>query len=180
MRNKRSALSSIFSPEELAENAGIVRLGDRFGNPVLSSSGTGASLSFGDITKGATNFTVDALALKNASRASDKVLNQSPKAAPKIRDVSPKLKELPARTASAALAMPAPNPKDAKNEKKGPEMWASNGARILLQNGISESEIEDLKKTKRGQALLIEASDAKPGSVRMESVLKQIRTAGGQ
>ncbi len=51
MCTKKSALTTVFGPSELVENAGLVRLGDRFGSPVLSSSGTGASLSFQDIYK---------------------------------------------------------------------------------------------------------------------------------
>jgi len=181
MRNKRSALSSIFTPDELAENAGLVRLGDRFGNPVLSSSGTGASISFGDLTKSATNLTVDSIALRNANKAASKALDQAPKTPTKIRDVSPQLKSLPARTASAALAMPSSANKDASTEKKGPEKWVNDGARVLLENGVSSKDIESLKQTKQGRNLLIEASDAKPGSVRMDGVLKKIRTAqGGQ
>ena len=52
MRNRRNVLESLFSPEELVEFGEIVKLGDRFGSPVLSSSGTGASNLFRDLAKG--------------------------------------------------------------------------------------------------------------------------------
>ena len=66
----------------------------------------------------------------------------------------------------------------AENEKptKGPDKWVNVGAETLQQSGISEDQIEQLKKSKSGRDLLIEASDAKPNSKRIESVIKRIRT----
>ena len=62
----------------------------------------------------------------------------------------------------------------------GPERWISRGAERLTAEGISKEEIENLQSTKQGRALLIEASDAKPNSKRLESVLRRLRTATSQ
>lgn len=46
---KKEQLLNVFSPEELKEVDDILRLGDRAGSPVLSSSGTGASNMFSNL-----------------------------------------------------------------------------------------------------------------------------------
>lgn len=46
MRNKQSAISAMFSANEINEIGDLVRLGDRIGQPVLSTSGTGRSNVF--------------------------------------------------------------------------------------------------------------------------------------
>lgn len=77
-----------------------------------------------------------------------------------------------------------PTLKAAENDRptKGPEKWVLDGIDKLNQAGIPAEELEALRGTKQGRNLLIEASDATPGSKRMESVLKRIRiaSAGGQ
>lgn len=179
MRTKKNSLSAIFTPEELAESAGLVRLGDRFGSPVLSSSGTGASLSFQDLYQVPTNLSVDALAISNANRAANKATQKATEQIPEkaMRDVSPTLKQLPTKAAGALAGDSYTG-----EPKKGPEKWVSTGANKLNQAGISQDIIDSLRQSKQGRDLLIEASDASPGSKRMESVLKRIRTAnqGGQ
>lgn len=52
MRNKRVVLDNLFEPNELKDFIDVVRLGDRYGNPILSTSGTGASNAFRDIYEG--------------------------------------------------------------------------------------------------------------------------------
>lgn len=52
MRNKRNVLESLFEPEEIVAFGELVKLGDRFGSAVLSSSGTGASNLFSNLLKG--------------------------------------------------------------------------------------------------------------------------------
>lgn len=70
----------------------------------------------------------------------------------------------------------------AQNErpKKGPEKWVLDGIDKLNQAGIPAQDLEALRASKQGRDLLIEASDAAPGSKRMESVLRRIRTATAQ
>lgn len=172
MRNKKSALSSIFSQDELIENAGLVRLGDRFGAPVLSSSGTGASLSWQDLYQVPTNISIDALALRNANNAAKKTINQNAtqsatKMSTAIKDVTPTLKELPVKAAGAMLG----------TTEKGYDKWASDGAQKLQQHdsAFSKDQIEQLKNTKKGRDLLIRASYLKPKSKAMDNLIGQIK-----
>ena len=46
LRQKKDIISSLYSPEELKDVAELLKLGQRMGDPVLSSSGTGASNQF--------------------------------------------------------------------------------------------------------------------------------------
>jgi hypothetical protein len=52
LRSKKNVLGAILEPNEIDEIASLIRLGDRFGQPVLSTSGTGASGLFSDLAKG--------------------------------------------------------------------------------------------------------------------------------
>lgn len=71
VRNKKDVIESILDPNEIDDLSDIIRLGDRFGVAVMSTSGTGASNIFKDvysaIQQGVTN---DAFiqALKNRAR----------------------------------------------------------------------------------------------------------------
>lgn len=49
MRTKKNVVDNLLDPEEAIEIAELLRLGDRFGTPVLSTSGTGASNALRDI-----------------------------------------------------------------------------------------------------------------------------------
>lgn len=168
MRGKRSALTTVFTPDELVENAGLVRLGDRFGNPVLSTSGTGASISFHDLYKVPANISVDALAIRNANKAAQR--SAQPLSPPRVRDVSPRLKEIPAKVGGVV----------ASSEVKGPEKWANDGAQKIKQHdsSLSPKVLDELKKTKKGRDLLIQASDLKPGTPAMDRMLRKIKAHG--
>lgn len=66
--------------------------------------------------------------------------------------------------------------------KKGHQKWMSDGGKKLMEHdsaSIDEKEIEKLKKTKKGQDLLIHASGLTPGSKAMEKVMEKIRSASG-
>jgi len=52
LRNKKNVAKELFEPQELKQISELLQLGDRFGNPVLSSSGTGGSNKFMDLIKG--------------------------------------------------------------------------------------------------------------------------------
>lgn len=52
LRGKKNALSVLFEPDELNQIDELVELGDRFGDPVLSKPGTGASNIFRDLATG--------------------------------------------------------------------------------------------------------------------------------
>jgi hypothetical protein len=51
LRDKKEVANRLFSPEELSDLNDLLTLGDRMGIPILSTSGTGASQSFGSIVK---------------------------------------------------------------------------------------------------------------------------------
>lgn len=56
LRNKEPLVRTLFADQELAPIADLIRLGDRAGKtPVLSTSGTGASLRFSDLPRSAVN-----------------------------------------------------------------------------------------------------------------------------
>jgi hypothetical protein len=179
IRGKENALASIFSPEELADHAGLVRLGDRFGNPVLSTSGTGASLSFKDVYEIPANLSVDALALRNANKAAAKKLGDR---ASQARDVSPRVRDIPARVSGAVVGTSAVETgQNAQENNKGPTKWANDGFEKLLQHaGASERALieqsrTDLLKDPKTKNLLIRASDLTPGSKAMDQVLERLR-----
>jgi hypothetical protein len=52
MRNKKVVMENLLTPDEIRDFGELVKLGDRFGQPILSTSGTGASNLFKDITEG--------------------------------------------------------------------------------------------------------------------------------
>lgn len=67
-----------------------------------------------------------------------------------------------------------------KNEapKKGPEKWANDGAKKLLDHDetLDQSMLDQLKNSKKGRDLLIKASDLKPRSKAMDKILNEIRS----
>jgi hypothetical protein len=52
LRNKKNVAKALFEPQEIRQIEELLQLGDRFGSPVLSSSGTGGSNKFMDLVKG--------------------------------------------------------------------------------------------------------------------------------
>jgi hypothetical protein len=71
MKTKQTNLEALLSPEEIKEFADLVRLGDRYGTPIMSTSGTGASNIFKNIKEGVTNSIVSESfikSLKNRAR----------------------------------------------------------------------------------------------------------------
>ncbi len=70
-------------------------------------------------------------------------------------------------------------PKAAENDKpqKGPEKWARDGVKRLIDAGVDQESAEALLKTKEGRSLLFDASDAPKDSARMQSVLRRIKSA---
>lgn len=81
---------------------------------------------------------------------------------------------------SAALKQLSESPRalvaSGESPKKGPDKWANDGGKKLIDSGIAPEIIEQLKNDKKGKQLLIEASDLSPKSKAMEGVMKKIRT----
>lgn len=187
MRSKKSALSSLFEPEELADTVGLVRLGDRFGPPVLSNSGTGASISFQDLYKVPLNIGVDSIGVRNARAAARGAANPPlPKRTPiqvpqKIRDVTPRIAgALAASPSSLERQPPRSDIIDRESKPKGPDKWARDGVNRLIESGVSKEDAEALLNSKEGKELLFEASGSKKDSVRMRSILKRLKSASLQ
>jgi hypothetical protein len=72
--------------------------------------------------------------------------------------------------------MPQSEPK----KYKGESAWITNGYKNLLSNdetGLLQDEqvIQDLMNTREGNELLILASEAKPGSKAMNSIMNKIK-----
>lgn len=59
---------------------------------------------------------------------------------------------------------------------KGEEKWANDGGKKLIDSGLDQNIIEQLKKDRRGRELLIDASRVSPDSKAMENIKKKIRT----
>jgi hypothetical protein len=195
MRGKKTALSTIFTPEELADHVDLVRLGDRFGQPVLSTSGTGASLSFQDITKAPVDLTVNALALRNANKAAQRALDEkagvvSGGPLDKARQfiTSDNSKEAIHKAASIAPALHASKvlkstekdtPSDSAPPTKGASKWANDGLKKLIDHSGSDGALGKIDtsaiKDQKLKDMLIAASDLKPGSKAMEKVLVQVK-----
>lgn len=55
LKGKAGIAENLLSPEEIKEFTDLIRLGDRFGQPILSTSGTGASQVFKEIKQGVTD-----------------------------------------------------------------------------------------------------------------------------
>lgn len=61
LRQKNTVASALFEPGELDNLQGLIKLGDKFGNAVMSTSGTAASNAFSDLFRTARDRGADAL-----------------------------------------------------------------------------------------------------------------------
>jgi hypothetical protein len=59
LRDKQDIADALFEPGELDNYLDLLRLGDKFGNAVMSTSGTGASGAFGEFLKTSKNRLID-------------------------------------------------------------------------------------------------------------------------
>lgn len=81
LRNKKDIAAELFDPGELDNFQHLMYLGDRFGSPVMSSSGTGASNAFMDFFRTARDRGTDALItnpIKEKARAIGFDVNEIP------------------------------------------------------------------------------------------------------
>lgn len=169
-RNKKSTLSTIFEPEEIGDTVGLIRLGDRFGSPVHSTSGTGTSVSLLDTVKDVGNQVKGTIALRNARAAGA----SADAGAKTVRDVSPRIKSLPEKAAGAVAASGLNDSPD-----KGVERWTNDGLQKLKSLDSSffdESLISKIKSSPAGRSLLIEASRSKTSPEKLQKIMDQIKT----
>lgn len=198
LRNKRSVVASLLDADEINQISDLIRLGDRFGNPVLSSSGTGASSLFSDFSKGVrSGIENDAVVetLKKSARERSAKAIETPKdlksvsqgAGKQAPQGSSKLSDPDfTTTVVGAKALSVKNPESKNSEpKKGPVRWVNDGVRNLQQDSsvkFADLNIEKIKESKRGLDLLYQASSLKPGSPAMKKVIEQLRliSSGGK
>jgi hypothetical protein len=204
LRNKKNVLGSLLSPEEINDLSEVIRLGNRFGDPILSKSGTGASSLFSDIGQGI-----------RSGAESDTVIGLLKDSARKKALAPPKAPQSLARpvesTAAKRSVEVTGNPKTIANYKrlaaispsifrglgvqsgdekrspslKGESAWAVNGAANLIdhdKSGVIRNPqiLEKLMSTSKGRSLLAQASDLKPGSKAMNSILMKIKSQYGE
>lgn len=118
-----------------------------------------------------------ALALKNTS----KLLSKAPDIGEKVSRNSVLVDQL-APKALAEKAYPVLKSVADTEDKptKGPKKWMNEGfskLKVHDKNGdIPQKTFDELMQTTKGQELLIQASDLKPGSKAMDSLMKKIRT----
>jgi len=75
MRGKKDVLEAMFAPTELENINNLIELGDKFGPSVMSTSGTGASNSFGRLISAPLDMvekSADAIAASKQNKAADK------------------------------------------------------------------------------------------------------------
>jgi hypothetical protein len=192
-------LSYLFDPHELKDTADLLKFGERYGNPVMSSSGTGASSAFRGAKDKILNAMVDEQtldAMKSKARSTGSapvpsVVGSGASAAPETIAVSgrPLLRDRgalgnrlkvaqsvsPSQSARQAL-LPKGSVGDDAPPAKGPDKWANDGLDKLKEHA-GENKIEALKDQAladpRGKKLLIAASDLKPGSKAMQDVAER-------
>jgi hypothetical protein len=200
LRNKKNVLGALLDPSEIDELSELVRLGDRFGSPVLSTSGTGASSLFSDITKGirsgVESDTVIGLLKDSARNRSTKATKaiESAKETPGLSKSKTAISAVKENDNLKKLAMISPaaarvvssqyNSKDNNDGKKpsvvlrGQEKWAVDGfSKIMDQDQKFKDPkfVEKIFSDKKGKDLLIQASDLTPGSKAMEKVIQKIK-----
>ena len=191
LRNKKNVLEHLLDGDEINDLGELIKLGDRFGDPILSKSGTGASAAFTDIGKSigddAQNSAVIEY-LKDSARK--KGAPQPPPTTPPNTPAPSSVNNTPAiaapkrsfeESAAAAVGVNAGAKAGTAQEKKtGPERWVSDGVVVLQQHdpSIDSTAIEKAKKSPRLRELLFRASTLKPGSPQLNRIAEEIRAEG--
>lgn len=203
LRNKKNVLGALLEPSEIQELSEIIRLGDRFGNPVLSSSGTGASNVFSRVSQGVgdavANDTVIGLmkdsargrAAKEVSAASDATKESLKALLPsQVKEIgNKKIPRMAAVAPATARALNNQTKKESGNKEsspvpralKGKTKWANDGFEKLKRTLPPESleKLErmknDLLASSRGQDLLSQISTLPPGSKAFEDAVKKLK-----
>jgi hypothetical protein len=102
-KKKADIISALFEPEEIADVRDLIRLGRRMGDPVLSSSGTGASNAFGrviDLVKNSVSNETNLEILKRRARA----FNPKSSKLPGMLSKAAKVRINPAKTTVGGLS----------------------------------------------------------------------------
>lgn len=206
LQKNQDRLKYLFDASELKDAADILKFGDRYGKPIMSTSGTGGSSGFRNIKAQLTHAIVDENALeamKSRARAAGAPAAQPAGQAaaqgagkrPLIRDRGTQETRLKAAQSIApqTYARP-PMPAAATDEstqdvkatipnQKGRDKWAADGLEKLAQHGgrdpASLSVLQAAMGDPEGKQMLINASDLKPGSKAMDVILKRLKEKYG-
>jgi len=190
VRNSNKRFATAKNTEKLLQNKNAREQGNKLvgltdwsliGGSVPSNIATGgaaipATAAGLGIKKGLERFGSQnaALGLNNLS----KVLKNAPDVAEKVSRNSVLVDQLAPKASVRELYPVLKNVSDSESPAKGPKKWMNEGADKILKSdsSISKELIESLKSDKKGQELLIQASDLKPGSKAMDNIMKKIRT----
>lgn len=140
----------------------------------IATGGQSAAITAGTV---GTKKALERFGSQNAALLLDKtskVLSQSPKAVNAAQRNPVLLDQIAGQPIKNELFPALKNV--AEEKQKGPEKWANDGAKKLIDSGIDQKLIEQLKQDRRGRELLIDASRVSPGSKGMDGVMKRIRT----
>lgn len=191
LRQKENQVSVLFAPSEVKEIGELIKIGKKHGMPIMSTSGTGASISF---NKGIWDRAADAVTKSYTNEKSlewmkgraDRVADAAniPQATVDLGDFSPA-----GRTAMGNRFIKAPQsvapsyyderPKNPDNPRA--EKWQLSGFQKLMQhdpNGPFKNNgalIDKAFSNPRIKDLLSQASDLPPGSRAMQGVYDQIQ-----
>lgn len=198
LRNKKDVLGGLLDETEAQDLGELIKLGSRFGEPVLSTSGTGASSSFGDIYKGVrSGLEGDTLigTLKNKARKVPEPppsipgnKSSQPLLVPKAVDKKSTIetfKFLASVSPTAmrnllggnkGLAIKGSYPED---NLKGEKKWAIDGyAKALEHDPTGKLQdpkvVEKIFSDKKKRNALVQASSLTPGSKAMDSAFKKL------
>lgn len=195
--SRKHIMRALLDADEISEVGDLLRLGSRFGEPILSTSGTGASSLFRNITEGVrsgieTDTVIDLLkgsARGKETKAIQKMISGGESearlmlpAGKSAKETSPYAK-LAAISPATARTVSTQRDKD-EAPKTGPAKWAIDGfAKIQehTENELDEKTVKSLFKSAQGRKLLIQASDLKPGSKAMTEIVSRLKKdfAGG-
>lgn len=189
LRNKRNVVGALLDPNEIDSISELISLGSRMGNPILSSSGTGASNVFSDIGKGIrSGLESDLVIGKMKQSARSRSAKALPKPQPKISASQAKAtektlnnyKQLYRVSPVAARTLYLQDNSKKDTPIKGRSKWALDGFSHLLEHDKSGAFkdakiVERIFKSEKGKQLLYKASDLKPNSKPMESISKKLK-----
>lgn len=183
LRNKKNVLGVLFEADEIREIDELIRLGSRYGDPVLSYSGTGASNTFRDITSGLrsgieNDAVIDFVKKRARDNSTGKLINVKPKSVKKTNSTLKKLRSI--SPIAARVVSTSNSSGDQPKTLKGKNKWSVDGFGNMRDHdskGLMNNPkfVEKLFSTKKGRDLLIEASSAEPGSARMESLFRKLK-----
>ena len=197
LRNKREIMGALLDPAEIEELGELIRLGSRFGSPVLSTSGTGASNLFRDITSGIRSSVESDLvigklkdsargrALKSGAPALKGAAGSSRAAKfTPIPKTDQTFKKIISISPAAARVLSIKSDEGEDRPLRGEKKWTVDGFGKLLDHDKSkkfESKqfVDKVFQSAKGRRMLVSASDLKPGSKAMDRLVEKLEKEFG-